>query len=370
MHKTDYLYRFAQRVKNSNPLFQRLYARLWSPTRVHAGTNDSKYAARLAQETQTYKDVADINILPPIFHYWSNRYLRPMLEEFGFSNPDQFFAKYLCESAAACDAENPVFVSIGAGNCDTEVRVAKLMKAAGLARFTIECLDMNPHMLERGRQMAQSEGVADHIAIAQGDFNKWKASRQYCGVMANQSLHHVLNLEGLFDEIKRAIHPRGYFVTSDIIGRNGHQRWPEALTEVQRFWQELPSAYRYNQQLKRHEELYTNWDCSIEGFEGIRAQDIVPLLLQRFDFHVYIGFSNVIDVFIDRSFGHNFDADAEWDRAFIDKLHAFDEEALRSGKLTPTHMMAVLTAQPAAQHLYARGLSPQRSVRVSAEETP
>ncbi len=34
-------------------------------------------------------------LLPRIFHYWSNKYLRPMLEEFGVSNPDQFFAKYL-----------------------------------------------------------------------------------------------------------------------------------------------------------------------------------------------------------------------------------------------------------------------------------
>jgi SAM-dependent methyltransferase len=327
--------------------------------------DDTSYAARLATETQIFRDQIDVNALPEIFHYWSNKFLRPMLEEFGVSNPDQFFARYLQESAAACGEAEPVFVSIGAGNCDTEVRVAHLLKKAGLQRFVIECIDVNPHMLERGRELAEREGMAGNIACVEGDFNSWKAGRRYAGIIANQSLHHVLNLEGLFDEIKRALDPRGCFVVSDMIGRNGHQRWPEALAEVHRFWQELPAAYRYNRLLDRHEELYENWDCSGEGFEGVRAQDIVPRLLERFDFLVYIGFANVVDVFIDRAFGHNFKADGEWDRAFIDRVHAFDEQALRAGSITPTHMLALLSPQP-GPHRYSRGLGPQQSVRLAA----
>src|SRR5688500_964645 len=35
--------------------------------------------------------------------------------------------------------------------------------------------------------------------------------------------------------------------------------------------------------LKRHEELYENGDCNTEGFVGVRAQDILPLLLARFN---------------------------------------------------------------------------------------
>ena len=43
------------------------------------------------------------------------------------------------------------------------------------------------------------------------------------------------------------------------------------------------------------------------SFEGIRAQDILPLLVERFTFDEFIGFGNVIDPFVDRSFGPNFD---------------------------------------------------------------
>jgi hypothetical protein len=95
----------------------------------------------------------------------------------------------------------------------------------------------------------------------------------------------------------------------------------------------------------------------------VRSQDILQCLLERFDFHLFIAFSNIVDVFIDRSFGHNFRADQDWDRAFIDRLHAFDEQALASRLLTPTHMMAVMTSQPCLQHLRSRGLTPENSVR-------
>lgn len=323
------------------------------------------YAARMAAETLVYKDVADINVLPEIFHYWSHKYLRPMFEEFGFSNPDQFFSKYLLEGATAAGDARPRFVSVGAGNCDTEVRVAKLLREAGCQGFTIECLDMNPHMLERGREMAGREGVADCLAFVEGDFNHWRPAHRYAAVMANQSLHHVVNLEGLFDTIASAMHPRGLFVTHDMIGRNGHMRWPEALAEVQGLWRELPREYRYNRSLQRQEDEYVNWDCSTEGFEGIRAQDIVPLLLQRFRFRLFIGFANVVDVFIDRAFGHNFDADGEWDRGFIDRVHALDESALRAGTIAPTHMVAVLGLSDGPPCVCSRGITPEMSVRVA-----
>jgi SAM-dependent methyltransferase len=356
-----YLYDAARDIKNSIPIARDLYAYLRRG--LAKCSRDTGYEEKLAAETEIYEDVADVHELPPIFHYWSNKHLRPMLEELGFSNPDEFFAKYLGESARRRGTAAPIFLSLGAGNCDTEIRVARLLRKAGIERFTVECVDLNQRMLERGLAMAQREGVAEHIVPVEGDFNQWRAAKQYDAVMANQSLHHVLNLEGLFDEVKRSLATGGCFVVSDIIGRNGHQRWPEALAAVQRFWRELPHDYRYNRQLGRYEHAYRNWDCSGEGFEGIRAQDILPLLLQRFEFHLFVGFANVIDLFVDRSFGPNFDADAEWDRGFIDRVHAFDEAAFRKGELTPTHMMAVLTPEACEKAVYARGLGPEESVR-------
>jgi len=320
------------------------------------------YRQRLAAEQDAYQAVLQVHELPPIFHYWSNRYLRPMVEEFGFSSAEEFFAQHFALAAGRAGG-SPVFLSLGAGNCDVEVRTAQLLRQAGLTDFVIECLELNPSMIGRGRDLAGKSGVRDHLAFIEGDFNRWTADKQYAAIAAHQSLHHVLELEHLFAEVKRGLHPAGFFVTDDMIGRNGHQRWPEALSAMRRFWHELPLEYRWNWPLKRLEEDYINHDCADEAFEGIRAQDVLPLLVRNFDFSLFIAFSNIIDVFIDRTFGWNFDASAEWDRDFVDRLHAFDEQAILDGTLTPTHMFAAMTPVPCTEHRYSRGLAPQRCLR-------
>lgn len=322
-------------------------------------TNDE----RKRQELERFSNDINVHELPDIFHYWSNKYLRPILNRHGMDHPDDLYVQSMLETVKLCNVSNPVFISVGSGNCDTEVRIALRLKEEGLEQFRIECLDLNPAMLERGRELAVAEGVGEHLGFVEGDFNEWKADKEYTCVIANQSLHHIQNLEGVFLEIQSSLHEYGSFITSDMIGRNGHQRWPEALVAVHKFWQELPEDYKYNHQLMRSESLYENWDCSSEGFEGIRAQDILPLLVERFHFQLFIAFSNVIDVFIDRGFGHNFDVTQQWDLEFIDRIQAYDESSILNGIIKPTHMMAVMKKHPVDQPVFSRELTPQYCIR-------
>jgi SAM-dependent methyltransferase len=334
---------------------------------VDAATSDpvDEYAERLRREQEIFADQVDINILPRIYHYWSHTYLRPKLEEFGCANPDEFFAEALLAAARDAGAGTARFVSLGAGNCDTEVRVAQILVARGFADFTLECVDINPIMLERGAALARETGLAAQVLPITGDFNDWQPARRYDAIMANQSLHHVVNLEGLFDAIAANLPPHGRFVMSDMIGRNGHQRWPEALAIVREFWTELPAHYRFHRQLREQWDEFVDFDCSGEGFEGIRAQDILPLLIPRFRFERFLGFANVIDAFIDRGFGGHYDADSAQDRALIDRIHARDEDGMLAGSLKPTHAMAVMRGLSYAGPMQTwRHLTPQHCLRV------
>jgi SAM-dependent methyltransferase len=343
-----------------NGWWQRVAARFGSR---RAAASGGEYQAKIAQEKDTYANCVNVHDLPAIHHYWANRYLRPRLEEFGLSSPIDLFEAQLRRQCARDVTVANDFFSIGSGNCDTEIELAQALRNQGFDHFTIECLDLNEAMLERGKQLAAERGMSAHLAFVQGDFNRWQPQKQYDAVIANQALHHVLNLEELFASVKRALKPDGVFVVSDMIGRNGHMRWPEALSIVHEFWQQLPDSYRYNQQLKRQEELYDNWDCSTEGFEGIRAQDILPLLVKTFNFELFIGFANVISPFIDRGFGHNFDPDREWDRAFIDRVHERDEQEMMAGRIKPTQMLAVLRNETVAKLSCHPPLTPEFSVR-------
>jgi hypothetical protein len=321
--------------------------------------------ARQIERTKTFFEGVDVHALPEIFHYWAGKYVSPLWQEYGFSSATGFFAKYLIESAQRCRAPHPQFASVGAGVCVVEVDVARQLQVAGLSDFTIECIEISGDLLEQGRLAAIDAGVEKHLKFIEADFNLWRPAHAYHGIMVHHALHHVVNLELLYDRVKESLNEAAFFVVADMIGRNGHQRWPEALAHVHRFWHELPQSYRYNHQLKRHEELYENWDCSPEAFEGIRAQDVLPLLIDRFDFRLFIAYANVIDIFVDRCFGHNFDANAEWDRNFIDRVQAFDDTAILAGDLTPTQMLAVMTPGRSDEHHYSRGLAPSRCVHPS-----
>jgi SAM-dependent methyltransferase len=323
----------------------------------------SDYEKKLRNEQRFYKDCTNVHQLPDIFHYWSNKYLAPELHRFGFTNPDELFSFYIEKYLADKSGQTTRVLSIGSGNCDLELEISRKLVEQGHKDFVIECLDLNQDMLERGTNAVNDAGLGDCFVFTRADFNKWNPTAKYGIVLANQSLHHVLNLEGLFDSVKQSLEPDGLFLISDMIGRNGHMRWPEAMKRLEPFWDQLPESYRYNQLIKRHEQQYINHDCSTDGFEGIRAQDILPLLLERFNFDFFFPFGNMIFVFIDRPFGHNFDADAEWDRDFIDRVHAQDEAYFISGELKPTSMLAVLTCSESATVLRHPVLTPQYCVR-------
>jgi SAM-dependent methyltransferase len=335
----------------------------WQPNAPQRSDTGSAYAARLAAEKSIYRDCVNVHSLPDIFHYWSNHHVRPQLEAFGLSSPDDMFRKYVGERCERAKNSPARFISIGSGNCDLEIGLAAHLRSTGSADFIIDCLDLNPAMLERGRIAAAEQGLSRYINFVPGDFNEWTPTHEYDAVIANQSLHHVVKLEDLFAKIKTCLKADGSFIVSDLIGRNGHQRWPEALDIIREFWRKLPPSYRFNRALQRYEEIYENWDCSKEGFEGVRSQDILPLLLNHFHFKLFFGFANVIEPFVDRTFGYNFDASAAWDRSFIDDVHQRDEAEILSGRIKPTHMLAVMSRQPVTPVIFRAPLTPQFCLR-------
>jgi len=322
-----------------------------------------RYTHRLEAEQRFFSGCQDTYKLPAIYNYWSNKHLRPSLERFGFSHPEALYCHYFSQAYTASSSPQRVFLSVGAGNCETELRLAEQLFALGHRNFSIECVELNKQLLDNASEAAKKQGLAAHIVPVCADFNRWTPTKSYDGVLANNSLHHVANLEGLLGGIRSSLAPTGFFVTCDMVGRNGHMRWPEALSIVHEYWRELPKKYTYNHLLQRYEGLYENWDCSTDGFEGIRAQDILPLLIEHFGFELFIPFANVVDPFIERTFGHNFDVSNAWDTAFIDRVHARDEDEIMRGAIKPTHILAAMCSGRPGSNLTVNGLTPSFCVR-------
>ena len=308
-----------------------------------------------------FRHTDEIHHLPEIYHYWSNKYLAPQIGSLGYIGIDDFFLKNIKKQAK--ENSSIRILSIGAGDCQQDVGIVSLLIESGVSNFVYECLDINEVLLQRGRDLANSKDVSEYMLFVKNDILNWQPQELFNVVIANQFLHHVVDLEDLYSKISDSLFDTGIFLVSDLVGRNGHMRWPEALELIEELWEDLPEKYKYHHLHRKTYKKFVNWDCSITGFEGIRAQDILPLLIRNFEFETFIAFGNVIDVFVDRTFGPNFNIDNENDLKFIDHVQKMDQGGIESGSLKPTHILAVMRLTTPEKCLYYKHLSPEFCVR-------
>lgn len=324
----------------------------------------SDYERRLSQQVEQYKNVANIHDLPSIFHHWSNRFVRPVMEqvfEGRFMFPD-VYAHFLGKSFR--ETGNRLAASLGAGDGGMEIETAKSLIRDGTTDFVILCVELSEHLIIRGEEAARAAGVHKHIRFLKTDINHWRPEVKMAACMANQSLHHFENLEHVFDFVAANLESQGSFITNDMIGRNGHMRWPEARSIVDAVWSSLPQRYRYNQGLSRLESpTFLDWDCSVQGFEGVRAQDIMPLLVKRFGFTHFAAWGGFIDVFVDRNFGHNFNEQDPAHRNFIDQLGQANDALVRAGVIKPTQIFAVMSLSRDKECRSYAGITPEYAIR-------
>jgi SAM-dependent methyltransferase len=321
------------------------------------------YGARVEAQIKQYEFVENMHELPDSFHHFSHNNIRPrVVEVFDTDSFAEFFARGMTQEQDR--ARSLRLLSIGSGDATYELDVAQRILADGYTDFVIECAEISPLMNSRAEQRVAAAGMAQHFKLLEVDINTWTSEGRYDGAMAHHSLHHIVELEHVFLNVKRSLQPGANFCVADMIGRNGHMRWPEVLEYVDLIWRFLPLEKKRNHQLKRVEEVFDNFDCSHEGFEGIRAQDILPLMLGTFSFRAFASWGGLVDVLFDRAFGWNFDPKDDADRAFIDFIARLNDDLVEAGRIKPTQMLATLTADaidtPARTY---RGLTPQAAVR-------
>ena len=117
--------------------------------------------------------------------------------------------------------------SIGCGDGQVELEVIKYLLDHGEDKFIFTCADLSPILLARLRDAAAKKNYIRYIKIVEADLNLNPPDAQFDMIMAHHSLHHIVELERIFDYSKSHLKERGIFATNDMIGRNGHMRWPE-----------------------------------------------------------------------------------------------------------------------------------------------
>lgn len=321
------------------------------------------YTRRATHEANFFrKQQAKFNQLPPMVNWLSERYMKPRVEAiFNTAGPIDFYAKPISQKAKVSDKTIRV-ISIGSGDGEIEMKIGELLKSKGVTNFVIEGYELSKDLVEASNKLSCSKSLSDNIRFIRSDLNIEAVEPGVDFVIANQILHHILDLEILFQKVFDALTDDGIIMTRDMIGKNGHQAWPEAKTFIDAIWAQMPERYKFNHRKNEVFIDFPNSDFSTDSFEGIRAQDILQLMLKKFHFSHFYAFGGIVEKFINRGFGHNYSVDSEEDNRFASMLQEINDALLDGRFITPTQMMAYATKKNRPL-LCWKDRTPERSVR-------
>lgn len=289
------------------------------------------YSSQLAgreSETEVVRFSQEISA----FSYASSFYSPYVSEKMPNINVDG----YLLRTAEAADRPLRI-LSLGCGTGDWEFDVCE--RSSGKIEF--ELMDLNEHLMAMATRLAEKKQLPIRTSV--GDANKLQLKPlAYDYVLCRSSLHHFLELEHLFGEIRKSLRPRGAFVViGEFVGRNGLQLYPETELAAQRIFDTLPDRLRHNCYTNEIDTVVPNIDHSVDSFEAIRSQDIVPQILRYFEPVEYVMYDAYLSLLFDFRYGPNYDLTSEEDRAIIERIATADLWHVKAGTLRPTAMSGI-----------------------------
>lgn len=150
----------------------------------------------------------------------------------------------------------------------------------------IEVMDIADGLLNKQRKLASEKGLKG-IEYIKKDFNKIILDNdKYDVIWAIGSIHHIEELEHLFNQIQKSLKNNGIFITREYVGRNRLQFSENQLKIINEILKILPEKYKKQidgtakniVESPDLEELIRN-----DPTEAVRPEDIIPLMKKMFE---------------------------------------------------------------------------------------
>lgn len=113
------------------------------------------------------------------------------------------------ERAATC---GPDVLELGCGEGTIALELAR-------RGCRVTGVDLSPARIRRATEAAAEHGLSGRAVFQTADLNTLTLEpHRYSCILAHDALHHVLNLEHLFLQVRSALHPDGVFLVMDYCG--------------------------------------------------------------------------------------------------------------------------------------------------------
>ncbi|HMF09183.1 MAG TPA: class I SAM-dependent methyltransferase [Thermoanaerobaculia bacterium] len=216
---------------------------------------------------------------------------------------------------------------------------------AGRGRFrSIIACDFAADSVARARDEAAAAGFPgiDYRVV---DLEHEALGGPYDAVFANDVLHHITNLEDLYERILQSLAPEGKFIFSEYVGPNRFQFSDQRMDLVNRYLRLLPDRLRHDPSrgsaTTKKERPDADQVVREDPTEAVRSEEVVPLVRRYFRTEKEYPYGGSLlnpllsDIIV------NFCEDVPEDVRLLEVLCGAEDRLIRSGQLEPDFVIFV-----------------------------
>ena len=169
-------------------------------------------------------------------------------------------------------------------------------------------------------------------------------------VIAHQGVHHISNLESVFDAVRATLRPGGIFHLDEFVGPNRFQWTDRQIEEMTAWITSLPECYRTTQAgvVKMSVGRATVEDMlAHDPSEAVRSSAIERLVSDRFEILERRSLGGSLTMMAMADIGHNFDPTSTEAVTHIERLLKREDELMLSGELE-SNFVVLIARRPAS----------------------
>jgi SAM-dependent methyltransferase len=169
-------------------------------------------------------------------------------------------------------------------------------------------------------------------------------------VVANDVLHHITNLEGLYERIHETLVPGGKLLFNEYVGPNRFQYSDARMAVINRYFRLIPDHLRFNpywsglfwSRFRVDPEKLAADDPT----EAVRSEDVLPLARRYFDVEAEYPYGGGLLNPLLYEVIANFDEQNPYDKRLLQTLCEAEDRLTRSGVIEPDFYVFVGRRKP------------------------
>jgi len=219
-------------------------------------------------EKRTYKGV-DMN------HWESNDWINQIIAERAYGSNHANWIDYISDLYLPGKTGLKV-LSLGCGTGLLERKIARQLDCE-----LIKAVDFSELSIQEARNLAELENLSFLIEYEVENLNTIILPTQaYDLIVAEESIHHVENLEHLYTQVQKALKPDGLFIQNEFTGPDRFQWTDEQLEEINKILDTLAPQYKIKDSYERPRlvDMLAN-----DPSEAVRSSEIIPLTYSYFE---------------------------------------------------------------------------------------